>query len=128
MKLTNVENKHAAKGIKLANYKSRKFKIALGTELENNFCFKTKKPRKVTDGLHKFLEYTVYKDLSITEVDRLYLRTKGAIKEKVETKYSQLEILHYRLEKSQFRLFGFYDNNAYFNITKIDIDHKTHKQ
>ncbi len=100
MKLTNVENKHAAKDIKLANYKSRKFKIALGTELENNFCFKTKKPRKVTDGLHKFLEYTVYKDLSITEVDRLYLRTKGPIKEKVETKYSQLEILHYGLEKS----------------------------
>ncbi|EML6546728.1 MAG6450 family protein [Staphylococcus aureus] len=123
MKLTNVEKKHTLKGSKLANYKTRKFKIALGTELENNFCFKTKKPKKVTDGLHKFLEYTVYKDLSITEVDKLYLRTKGPIKEK----RSQLEILHYGFDHSQFRLFGFYDNNAYFNIIKIDTDHKTHR-
>ncbi|MRF37115.1 hypothetical protein GIJ44_20730 [Staphylococcus sp. KY49P] len=127
MKLTDLEEKkHTVKGAKLANYKSRKFKIALGTELENKYCFKSKKPKKVTDGLHKFLENTVYKNLSITQVDQLYLRTKGPVKEKFKTANSQLEILHYGFKNSQFRIFGFYDNNAYFNITKIDTDHKSH--
>lgn len=125
--INQLRSKHTAKGTKLANYKSNKFKIALGTELDNRFCFKSKKPGKITDGLHKFLLNTVYKDLSITQVDQLYLRTKGPVKEKMKTSNSQLEILHYGFNNSQFRIFGFYDNNGYFNITKIDIDHKTHK-
>ncbi|MFC6402322.1 MAG6450 family protein [Mammaliicoccus sciuri] len=129
MKLADLDsNKHTAKGKKLADLKSQKFKIAFGTELENKFCFDTNKPKKVTDGLHKFLKETVYKDLSISMVDQKYLRTRGNPKEKV--KYgtnSQLEIQHYGFDKNPFRIFGFYDDKGYFNVTRLDIDHKTHK-
>lgn len=132
MKLTNIKPKDTAKGSKLAGYKSKQFKIAFGTELENKYSFKTRKARNLAEGMHKFLECTIYKELTITEVDELYLRTKGEVKEK--TKYdknnkhnNQIEIQHYGFKRDAFRLFGFYDNNAYFNITKIDTDHKTHK-
>lgn len=130
MKLANLDiNEHTAKGKKLANLKSQKFKIAFGTELENKFCFDTNKPQKVTDGLHKFLKETVYKDLSISTVDNKYLRTRGKPKEKIKygTNNSQLEIQHYGFNNSTFRIFGFYDDKGYFNVTKLDIDHKTHK-
>lgn len=129
MKLANLDiNKHTAKGKKLTNLKAQKFKIAFGTELENKFCFDTNKPKKVTDGLHKFLKATVYKDLSISTVDNLYLRKIGNPKEKMKfgPNNSQLEIQHYGFERNQFRIFGFYDDKGYFNVTRLDIDHKTH--
>ncbi|WP_434121608.1 MAG6450 family protein [Salinicoccus roseus] len=128
MKLTDISaKKDTASGVRLVSLKERKFKLAFGTALDNKFCFKTKKSKQVTDGLHKFLEETVYKNLTITQVDNKYLRTKGPIKEKVSVQDGQLEIMHYGFGKSPFRLFGYYDNNGYFNITKIDPNHKTHK-
>lgn len=129
MKLANLDiGKHTAKGKKLANLKSQKFKITFGTELENKFCFDKKKSKKVTDGLHKFLKETVYKDLSISTVNQKYLRTKGNPKEKIKygTNSSQLEIQHYSFDNSPFRIFGFYDDKGYFNVIRLDIDHKTH--
>lgn len=131
MKLTDIKSsKHTATGVSLANLKSRKFKIAFGTELENNFCFKTNKGNKLTEGMHKFLTNTVYKNLTITEVDSLYLRTKGKVKEKrsfdLNDSSNQLDILHYGFKRDTFRLFGYYDENGYFNVIRIDIDHKTH--
>ncbi|ULG71162.1 MAG6450 family protein [Macrococcus brunensis] len=81
--------------------------------------------------MHKFLSATVYKDLTITQVDSLYLRTKGKVKEKVSYDLNdpknQLDLLHYGFDRDKFRLFGYYDEKAYFNITRIDIDHKSHK-
>lgn len=128
MKLTELDvTKDTAKGVKLADLKERKFKLAFGTELENKFCFKTKDSKSVTSGLHKFLERTVYKGLTITEVDKLFLRTKGPVKSELPVKEGQLEIMHYGFNNAPFRLFGFYDMNGYFNITKIDPKHETHK-
>ncbi|ULG71163.1 hypothetical protein [Macrococcus brunensis] len=51
MKLANIKaDKHTASAVPLTNLKSKKFKIAFGTELENNYCFKTKKSKNLTDG------------------------------------------------------------------------------
>ncbi|WP_145442225.1 MAG6450 family protein [Staphylococcus hominis] len=123
-KLTELNKNHTAKGSKLANIKSFQFKLAFGTELDNNYCFSTKKPKDLTKELHTFLKETVYKGLTITEVDSLFLRTKGPIKDKLN---DQVEILHYGKDRSKFRIHGFYDSKGYFNVVKLDIDHKVHK-
>lgn len=123
-KLTDLNNTHTAKGSKLANIKNLQFKLAFGTELDNNYCFYTKKPKDLTNELHKFLKETVYKGLTITEVDSLFLRTKGKIKEKLNDK---VDLIHYGKNRSKFRIHGFYDRQGYFNVVKLDIDHRVHK-
>ncbi|PTK88619.1 MAG6450 family protein [Staphylococcus gallinarum] len=122
-KLTKLKSEHTAKGTKLTNLKSRVFKLAIGTELEPKYCFDTNKPKDLTKELHNFIKETVYKGLTITEVDNLFLRKKGPVKEMK----NNIEILHYGKDRKQFRIHGFYDDKGYFNILRLDLNHKYHK-
>ncbi|WP_422059047.1 MAG6450 family protein, partial [Staphylococcus gallinarum] len=35
--------------------------------------------------------------------------------------------LHYGKDRKQFRIHGFYDDKGYFNILRLDLNHKYHK-
>lgn len=122
-KLTDLNDEHTAKGTKLTNLKAQTFKLAIGVELEPKYCFDTKKPKDLTKELHNFLKETVYKGLTITQVDKLFLRKKGPVKET----NNGVEIFHYGKDQKPFRIHGFYDNKGYFNIVRLDLNHKYHK-
>lgn len=121
-KLTNqtyVENKTS----KLTNIKSKNFKIAISEPLDNNFCFKSlKKPENIRK-FQAFIDETIGKKLTISEVDKMYLRTKGEIKQEINGR----EVVHYGKDRNPFRIFGYYNNDGYLIVTRIDPTHATHK-
>lgn len=101
---------------------SVKFKLAIDHTLENGYTFKKLK----SAGLKHFSEFlvsTVGKGLTITEVESLYLRTKGphGAKNLETANHAKREMLHFG--KSQFRLHGYYEND-YFVVHRIDPEHK----
>lgn len=122
-KLANYKSPKKSQDSKLTNYKHQKFKIAFGSKLDSRYCFKTKKGKELSEKFHYFLEQTVYKDLSITEVDELFLRTKGPVKENL----NGIDLLHYGKDRTTFRVHGYYDSKGYFNVYRLDLDHKYHK-
>ncbi|HEL0808108.1 TPA: hypothetical protein TVK02_000377 [Streptococcus equi subsp. zooepidemicus] len=109
-------------GTLLINKVDRPFQISICNQLDNNFCFKD---LKVSDLklFHKFIDETVGKNLSISEVDSLFLRTKGPVKQHRDGR----DIVHYGKDRTPFRVHGYFNSDGYFNITRIDPRHKTHK-
>ena len=69
----------------------------------------------------------MYKQLSISTVDKLYLRMKGTVREKAEINGINRDIVHYGFDRSLFRLHGYFNELNYFVIYKIDPKHKVHK-
>lgn len=124
-KLTD-KNKSYEKGTQLTSRNTKIFKIAICGSLENNFEFKQLDNRGIKQ-FHKFIEETIGKKLTITEVDKQYLRTKGTIKEERFVHGKKRDIMHYGKDKNPFRIFGYYNTDSYFTITRIDPKHKTHK-
>lgn len=105
--------------------KSIKFKVAITDKLDNNYCFKTLNSNHIK-SFHRFLNDTVNKGLSISQVDDLYKRKKGP-KEEIKIKGSKFELIHLGKDLKSFRIFGYYNPDNYFVVTKIDPKHKTHK-
>ena len=75
-------------------------------------------------ALHNFISQTIGEKLTITEVDKLYLRTKGGVRQDINNE----DVIHYGKDRTQFRVFGYYNSENYFNITRIDPKHKTNKK
>lgn len=125
-KLTD-KNKSDKKGTQLTNIKTKPFKIAICGSLENKFSFNELNNRTIKQ-FHKFIEETIGKNLTITEVDKQYLRTKGNIKEEKNVHGGKRDIMHYGKDRNSFRIFGYYNKDAYFTITRLDPKHKTHKE
>ena len=73
---------------------------------------------------HRFLSDTVYKGLTISEVDKLYLRKAGLSNVPVIMSQGR-ELLHYGKARNPFRIFGYYNSDGYFVICRIDGSHKT---
>lgn len=121
-KLTKSKNVVSDTGSPLVYVKNSPFKIAICEQLDNNFCFKDLKNSDIKH-LHKFIDETIGKNLTISKVDKLYLRTKGQIQQEI----SGREVIHYGKNNQPFRIFGYYNSDGYFNITRIDPKHKTHK-
>lgn len=103
-----------------------KFKILLNKQLENNFGFDKLHCSNGNKEFHNFLNNTIDKGLSISEVDKLFRRTKGK-SESIIIQGQEKELIHYGKDRKAFRIFGYYDNE-YFVLTKIDTNHKTHKE
>lgn len=105
------------------NGKEQPFRIVLSTKLENNYEFKDLKERDIKE-FHHFLRETVYKKLSITTVERDWLRQKGDAPP--DFYQGGIEMIHLGKSASKFRLFGYYDINGCFVLCKIDPGHNTH--
>lgn len=114
------ENQPAPKLVKTET----RFRVSFETSLDNGFEIKDMKLRNVQD-FHRFLSDTVYKGLTISEVDRLYLRKRG-LSNAPPLKKGDIELIHYGNDNQKFRLYGYYNKNGYFVICRIDGDHKTH--
>lgn len=106
---------------KLANVK-KLFKLAISEQLENKYCFKDLRPEDIKT-FHNFLDETVGKGLTITEVDSMFLRTRGGVKQEINGR----DVVHYGKNRQAFRIFGYYNQDGYFTITRIDPKHKTNK-
>lgn len=102
------------------------FKIALENYLHGQFNF-SKLDAESRKAFQEFLDKTVYKQLDISTVDKLYLRMKGTVREKATIKGVNRDIVHYGFDRSTFRLHGYYNELNYFVIYKIDPKHKVHK-
>ncbi|MPM89966.1 hypothetical protein SDC9_137081 [bioreactor metagenome] len=121
-KLTDQNTKNI-QGSRLVKTEA-KFKLSIEHALHNNFCFK-KLNRSSLLQLDNFIDETVDKGLTISQVDNLFLRKRGP-KEQKTIKGSTQEIMHYGKDRNPFRIFGYY-SNGYFVLTKIDPNHETHK-
>lgn len=102
------------------------FKIALEDYMHGSFNF-SKMDSSGRKDLQTFLDKTVYKQLSISTVDELYLRMKGTVREKAEINGIYRDIVHYGFDRSLFRLHGYFNELNYFVIYKIDPKHKVHR-
>lgn len=123
--LTEVGSKEAV-GRKLTNRKDKKFKFAITGSLDNGFCFKKLKQNEIIE-FHKFIENILSKQLSITEVDKLFLRTRGPVTSKEDVFGKKRDIQHYGKINTKFRIHGYFNNDDYFVIYQIDPKHKKHK-
>lgn len=122
-KLTN-QTTNDNQGSRLAKTEV-KFKLSIEHALHNNFCFKKLNKDNLMQ-LDRFIDETVEKGLTISEVDNLFLRKKGP-KEQKEIKGIKQDIVHYGKDRNPFRIFGYYSPHGYFVLTRIDPNHKTHK-
>lgn len=123
-KLTD-KNTSFQKGERLVKAK-RTFKMAISVVLDSDYCFKKMK-REDLLKLDYFIKETVGKNLTISEVDSMFLRTKGQVKSKERVKGILRDIVHYGKDESPFRIHGFYNDEGYFVIYQIDANHAKHK-
>lgn len=106
--------------------KERPFRIAIASELENGYELKDMTAEHVKE-FHRFIQDTVYKGLTISEVDKLYLRKQG-LGSAPPVKYkNSIELLHYGKARKAFRIYGYYNADNYFVVCRIDGGHKTHQ-
>ncbi len=116
------------KNIKTINHEAEKikFKILINNTLDNNYSFDNLNKNNGNRKFHNFIEETVGKDLTISEVDKKYKRTKGK-KRQIKIGQAKYELIHYGKDNTAFRVFGYY-KNGYFILTKIDPQHKFDKE
>ena len=101
------------------------FRIAIETKLDNGYEFKDMTQAHVKE-LHRFISDTVYKGLTILEVDKQYLRKEG-LSDAPPVKYKgDIELIHYGKDRNAFRIYGYYNADNYFVICRIDGAHQTH--
>ena len=102
------------------------FRIAFAVELENGYEVKDMTQAHLKE-FHRFLCDTVYKGLTISEVDKLYLRKEG-LSNAPPLKYKgDVELQHYGKARNPFRIYGYYNAENYFVVCRIDGGHQTHK-
>lgn len=121
---TNVESGNGS----FLDRKSMRFKLCIQECLDKKYCFK-KMDKGSLKALDLFISETVDKNLTITEVDSLFLRTKGngSNFEEIKINGSTRQVFHYGKDRNPFRVFGYYNEDGYLVIHKIDPKHKTHK-
>ncbi|MBN2959205.1 MAG: hypothetical protein JTJ17_06050 [Streptococcus gordonii] len=121
--LTDKKRAPSKQGTRLTNSKNETpFKLAICEQLDNKFCFKNLTSEDIK-SLHRFIDDTVGKSLTISKVDNLFLRTKGTVTQNINGR----DVVHYGKNNNPFRIFGYYNQDGYFNITRIDPKHKTNK-
>ena len=101
------------------------FKIAFEVKLDNGFELKDMREKHIQD-FHRFLSDTVYKGLTISQVDKLFLRKQG-LSNAPSIISNGKELLHYGKAANPFRIFGYYNSDGYFVICRIDGAHETNK-
>ena len=87
--LTNVSKKNGSKLTKT----QLPFKIAFEVKLDNGYELKDMTQAHIKE-FHRFISDTVYKGLTISQVDKLYLRKGGLSDAPVVMSHNE-ELLHY---------------------------------
>ncbi|MDN6147175.1 MAG: hypothetical protein L0L95_14150 [Staphylococcus equorum] len=128
-KLTNQNQTSKKSNGTILDRTSKPFRLCIQECLDNNFSFKKMKKDSLKK-LDQFIENTTDKHLSITEVDELFLRTKGPGKQSREVTIKGIErqVFHYGKDRDPFRIFGYFNEDGYFVVYRIDPNHKTDKQ
>lgn len=103
------------------------FKYCIASALPKHFCFSALKKGDGFRLMDKFLGDTVDKNLTISQMETLYLRTKGVVKTKEIINGIERDVMHFGRDNTTFRIHGYYNEDSYFVITKIDPNHKVHK-
>lgn len=122
--LTKVRNPESS-GSRLDN-KKRLFEMVISSDLHAEYDFSQLKESELKE-FHRFIKDTINKRLSITEVDTLFLRRKGPVKERECINGISRDIIHYDKGNKPFRIHGYYNEDGYFVIYQIDAKHKKHK-
>lgn len=128
-KLTDETGKGKLKpSLLLTNRNSISFRMSIEHSLENGYDFK-KLNSDSLKNLHSFIENTIGKNLTISEVEKLFLRTKGNVFSNEVINGLERKIIHFGKDMHPFRIHGYYNekNNFYFVICKIDPNHKVNK-
>lgn len=89
------------------SYHEVPFRIVIEEKLDNGYELKDMTRQHITEN-HRFLCDTEYKELTITEVGKLYLCKEGLSKAPVIESHG-LELIHYGKYKNPFRIFGYYN-------------------
>lgn len=114
--LTGLNGSNAIESVPLTRVQSLPFKLCIQKPLDGQFNFKKMKQSGIKD-LHDFIENTIGKGLSISEVDKLYLRKRGL---------GLSEEVHYGKDRHSFRVHGQFVD-SHFVISKIDCNHDVNK-
>lgn len=125
-KLTHILDDRSVKssGTRLDN-STTKFKISIQHDLDVNFAFDNIHKNNGYKEFHNFICKTVGKNLTISQVNNLYLRTRGKGRT-VQIGDAEFLEVHYGKDRSAFRVFGYYHSGD-FILTRIDTKHETHK-
>ena len=102
----------------------RPFRIVFEVKLDNGYEVKDMTKKHISE-FHRFLSDTVYKGLSVLEVDKLYLRKEGLSNAPLIMSNGK-ELCHYGKARNAFRIYGYYNADGYFVICRIDGGHETH--
>jgi hypothetical protein len=128
-KLTDrTDEENSEPSLLLTNRNSISFRMSIEHSLENGYDFK-KLNSSSLKNLHSFIENTIGKNLTISEVEKLFLRTKGDVFSNEVINGLERKIIHFGKDRHSFRIHGYYNekNNFYFVICKIDPNHKVNK-
>ena len=128
-KLTDrTDEENSEPSLLLTNRNSILFRMSIEHSLENGYDFK-KLNSSSLKNLHSFIENTIGKNLTISEVEKLFLRTKGDVFSNEVINGLKRKIIHFGKDRHSFRIHGYYNekNNFYFVICKIDPNHKVNK-
>lgn len=101
------------------------FRVCIDSPLDNG-CELKDLSREQLKELHRFISDTVYKKLTVSQVDAEYLRKQGLSAPPL--KRGSIDLVHYGKDRTAFRIFGYYNADGYFSICRIDGSHKTNKQ
>jgi len=116
VQLTGQNGSNVTKSVPLTRVQSTPFKLCFQKSLDNQFNFKRMKQSGIKD-LHDFIENTIGKGLSISDVDRLYLRKRGL---------GSSDEVHYGKDRHSFRVHGQF-LESHFVVSKIDCNHNVNK-
>ncbi|WP_247965328.1 MAG6450 family protein [Lactiplantibacillus plantarum] len=126
----SLTNQNSSKGINnqtlvASRNSSIPFKIALEDSLISPYTFKKAKTEGAK-GFGDFVSKTVGKHLTITQVEKLYLRTDGPSGAKNKEKIGEVsrEMYHFGNGTRNFRVHGYYNAQNYFCLCRIDPNHK----
>lgn len=102
------------------------FRIVISTRLDNGYEFKDMKQSHIAE-FHRFVAETVYKNLTISDVDKQFLRKEG-LSNAPKITYGDIVLYHYGKDGNPFRIFGYYNRDGYFVLCRIDGNHQTNRQ
>lgn len=119
-RLANKSTKNHA--TKLTNRGERTFKFCLAHSLHSKYNFS--KLKSSGNELDSLLKDCCGK--TISQVEKLFLRTKGHGSKYYieEIEGVEREVYHLGKDRKPFRVHGYYNEDAYFVICKIDTQHK----
>lgn len=127
-KKLSKNNNSGSKGSRLANSRSKPFRLSISSAISNKFNFSKLNRNSGYKKLQTFVDETIKKGLTISETENQFLRKRKKVVRIENINGNEQEIIHFGKDKDPFRIFGYYDENDYFAITAIDTNHKVHKE